>query len=607
MALISSLCVFVLVAHFATPIVCHKRLHQAALFVFGDSIFDPGNNKYINPNTSSQGVNNFPYGESFFKYPTGRASDGRLIPDFIAEYANLPLIPPYFEIGKEHFIHGVNFASGGSGCLAFTANNDFLFPLLANLTSPYSDTEYLHMVMGNLTSVLKGVYKEGGRKFVMFNLGPLGCIPSIRALNLQKGVTNGSCMDEATNKAKMFNLALPRMFKQLEEQLPGFKYTIFNFSKVLADSINNPTKYAHFATRIVCHERPHQAALFVFGDSIFDPGNNNYINTTASFQANYLPYGESFFKYPTGRTSNGRLIPDFIAEYANLPLIPPYFQIGKKHFDHGVNFASAGSGCLVETARGFVIDLQTQLKYFQNVVQLLKKKVGKTETKQILSSAVYIFSTGSNEVFAPLSANSTFPYSDTEYLQMIMGNLTTVLKGVYKEGGRKFVMLNLGPLGCVPSVRALNLQKGVTNGSCMEEVTNIAKMFNSALPKMLKHLEKQLPGFKYTIFNTFKVLAESIDNPTKFGFKISETACCGTGPFRGIFSCGGKRQVLRYKRWLVVGQVHFEGFLVVEGRGRLKEYELYNNVKDYLFFDSVHPTSWPTRNTANYYGMELQM
>ena len=48
------------------------------------------------------------------------------------------------------------------------------------------------------------------------------------------------------------------------------------------------------------------------------------------------------------------------------------------------------------------------------------------------------------------------------------------------------------------------------------------------------------------------------------GFKISETACCGTGPFRGILSCGGKRQV--------------------------KEYELCKNVKDYLFFDSVHPS-----------------
>ncbi|KAL3366267.1 hypothetical protein AABB24_011094 [Solanum stoloniferum] len=321
---------------------------------------------------------------------------------------------------------------------------------------------------------------------------------------------------------------------------------------------------AHFATPVVCHKRSHQAALFVFGDSIFDPGNNNYINTIASFQANYLPYGESFFKYPTGRTSNGRLIPDFIAEYANLPLIPPYFQIGKKHFIHGVNFASASSGCLAETARGFVIDLQTQLKYFKNVAKLLKKKVGRRKSKQILSNAIYIFSTANNDIFASLSANSTFPYSDREYQHMIMGNLTSVWKGIYKEGGRKFVMLNLGPLGCLPSVRALNLQIGVTNGSCMEKATNKAKMFNSALPKMIKKLEKQLPGFKYTIFNFFKVFADSIHNPTKYGFKISKTACCGTGPFRGILSCGGKRQV--------------------------KEYELCNNVKDYLFFDSSHPS-----------------
>jgi len=74
-----------------------------------------------------------------------------------------------------------------------------------------------------------------------------------------------------------------------------------------------------------------------------------------------------------------------------------------------------------------VIDLQTQLKYFQNVAQLLKKKVGETESKQILSNAVYIFSTGTND-FTPLVTNSTFQNPDREYLQMIMGNLTAVLK-----------------------------------------------------------------------------------------------------------------------------------------------------------------------------------
>lgn len=55
-----------------------------------------------------------------------------------------------------------------------------------------------------------------------------------------------------------------------------------------------------------------EAALFIFGDSLFDVGNNNYLNTTTSTQANFYPYGENYFKYPTGRFNDGRVIPDFI-------------------------------------------------------------------------------------------------------------------------------------------------------------------------------------------------------------------------------------------------------------------------------------------------------
>ena len=60
------------------------------------------------------------------------------------------------------------------------------------------------------------------------------------------------------------------------------------------------------------HPKEHAAALFVFGDSLFDVGNNNYSNTTADNQANYSPYGETFFNYPSGRFSDGRVIPDLI-------------------------------------------------------------------------------------------------------------------------------------------------------------------------------------------------------------------------------------------------------------------------------------------------------
>lgn len=62
-------------------------------------------------------------------------------------------------------------------------------------------------------------------------------------------------------------------------------------------------------------ERPRKnVALFVFGDSFLDAGNNNYINTTTLDQANFWPYGETYFKFPTGRFSDGRLMSDFIGK-----------------------------------------------------------------------------------------------------------------------------------------------------------------------------------------------------------------------------------------------------------------------------------------------------
>ncbi|KAF8012798.1 hypothetical protein BT93_I0834 [Corymbia citriodora subsp. variegata] len=61
--------------------------------------------------------------------------------------------------------------------------------------------------------------------------------------------------------------------------------------------------------------------LFVFGDSPLDARSNLYLNT--SVKTNYFPYGETFFKHPTGRVCDGRIVPDFIAEYAKLPLIRP--------------------------------------------------------------------------------------------------------------------------------------------------------------------------------------------------------------------------------------------------------------------------------------------
>jgi hypothetical protein len=54
-------------------------------------------------------------------------------------------------------------------------------------------------------------------------------------------------------------------------------------------------------------------ATFIFGDSLVDAGNNNYIATLS--KANYPPNGIDFLGHqPTGRYTNGRTIVDILGD-----------------------------------------------------------------------------------------------------------------------------------------------------------------------------------------------------------------------------------------------------------------------------------------------------
>ncbi|XAR49843.1 hypothetical protein NMG60_11004000 [Bertholletia excelsa] len=313
-------------------------------------------------------------------------------------------------------------------------------------------------------------------------------------------------------------------------------------------------------------------ALFNLGDSLFDAGNNNYINTTTALQANFQPYGEIFFRHPTGRFSDGRLISDFIAEYAKLPLLPPYKQPGNHQFTYGVNFASAGAGALSETFQGMVISLKMQRANFNKVKKMLEQKLGEEGAKKLFSRAIYLFSIGSNDYFSTFLTNSTSVfqiYCKSQYVGMVTGNSTTLLKDIYKTGGRKFGFVNLGPLGCYPLARAMNLGN---TGECLEELTTLVKLPNFNLPKVLKKLERRLQGFKYSIFDLYTSVSERMNSPSKYGFEEGKIVCCRSGPYMGLLSCGGTRGI--------------------------KEYKLCSNPSQYVFFDGGHGTEIAHRQLA---------
>lgn len=73
-------------------------------------------------------------------------------------------------------------------------------------------------------------------------------------------------------------------------------------------------------------------ALFIFGDSLVDNGNNNGILTLA--RANYMPYGIDFPQGTTGRFTNGRTFVDILGDATATIIFLTLEQILKSSLIH---------------------------------------------------------------------------------------------------------------------------------------------------------------------------------------------------------------------------------------------------------------------------------
>ncbi|KAL5996475.1 hypothetical protein ACLOJK_026555 [Asimina triloba] len=152
------------------------------------------------------------------------------------------------------------------------------------------------------------------------------------------------------------------------------------------------------------------SASFVFGDSLVDAGNNNYIFSLS--KANMLPNGIDFtpFQEPTGRYTNGRTTADLIGNdyYQNCQELglegfaPPYLApttCGDVVLG-GVNYASGGGGILNETGKIFVgrINLDAQIDNYANTRQDIISRIRMSEALTLLRTAIFSVTMGSNDL-----------------------------------------------------------------------------------------------------------------------------------------------------------------------------------------------------------------
>ncbi|KAJ1413961.1 SGNH hydrolase superfamily [Sesbania bispinosa] len=271
-------------------------------------------------------------------------------------------------------------------------------------------------------------------------------------------------------------------------------------------------------------------ALYVFGDSLLDSGNNNLLPTVA--RANFLPYGLDSTKGPTGRFTNGRTVADFIAEYLGLPYSPPYMSLEVPKSLTGINYASGSCGILPESGNilGKCLNLREQINLFERTVKrdLPRKLKNSTLLSEHLSKSIYIFSVGSNDYINNYLETKFYDtskrYLPQPFAQLLIHNLSHQLERLYNLGARKVVMFEIGPIGCIPAISRTHAHKG----DCMEETNQIVSYFNKRLTPMLQNLTSSLPGSIFVLGRANSLGYDIIKNPSNYGLRDGSNPCCIT-------------------------------------------------------------------------------
>lgn len=278
----------------------NRKCAFEAIFNFGDSNSDTGGFFAAFP---AEGA---PFGMTYFKKPVGRATDGRLTIDFLAQAFGLPFISPYLQSIGSDYRHGANFATLASTVLLpntslfVTGISPFSLAIQLNqmkqfktmvdelqpqgwvhlpqpdifgkslytfyigqndFTSKLSSLgiirvkQYLPQVVAQIAGTIMELYGLGGRTFVVQNLAPVGCYPAflVELPREKSDIDKYGCMVSYNKAVVDYNDMLREALRQTREAMPDADVVYVDTHAVLLDLFQNPTSHGlKYGTKACC-------------------------------------------------------------------------------------------------------------------------------------------------------------------------------------------------------------------------------------------------------------------------------------------------------------------------------------------------------------------
>ncbi|KAL0656897.1 hypothetical protein Bca4012_077481 [Brassica carinata] len=516
-----------------------------AVFFFGDSIFDTGNNNNLKSKIKS---NYRPYGMDFpSRVATGRFSNGKVASDYISTYLGVKeIVPAYLDqklqqnqLQRSDLLTGVSFASGGAGFDPETSESVEVIPMLDQLSyfqdyvkrvkklvgkkeakrivskgvaivvAGGTDLIYTYFGIGaqhlktdidsyttlmadSAASFVLQLYGYGARRIGVIGTPPLGCTPSQRVKDKK------ICDEEINYAAQLFNSKLAIILDQLSETLRNSTLVYMDIYSIFSKILESPAHYGFEEIKKPC------CKIGLTGGGVFCKKKTSKI----------CPNTSSYLFWDAEGLGIKNLVPAFRSSFLKSSELPT-----------GVCFASGGSGLDKFTAsiQG-VIWVQDQLKDFQSYIQKLSQEVGDAaKVKEIIANAVVLISAGNNDIAITFFATRAkkLRYNIETYTDQLIEWKTTFMQNLYNMGARKFAVLGTLPLGCLPGARQLS-----GDLICLPHVNHGAKIYNQKVANLVVKFRQSLPDGKFVYIDMYNSLLDVIENPSKYGFRTAKPCCC---------------------------------------------------------------------------------
>ncbi|KAL4387572.1 hypothetical protein GQ457_09G031200 [Hibiscus cannabinus] len=571
-----------------------------SIFSFGDSITDTGNLLAISRSESIRLPPSafLPNGRTFFRHPSGRRCDGRLIIDFLAEALGFPFLPPYYG-SSEQLEHGANFAVAGACALnsSFLAErgipshstnislgvqvNSFKH-LLPSLCSSSSDCkEFLRtslIVMGEIGgndythAIREGIKTEEIQEFVPLVVErtdrvwssdilvpgqfPMGCSPSVltqfQGSDKDNYDPSTGCLTWPNQFSEQHSELLRKELEKLRTQHPDANIVFVDYYDPAMRIYHSPKEFGFKETLKACCGT---GGLYNFNHSksCGYPPLERCCNDPSSYVSwDGIHYTEAMYKLLADVVFE-ELMNTIPTEALGFPFLPPYYGCrngSSEQLELGVNFAVAGAFALNSSflaERGITsttnISLGVQVNSFKHFLPSLCSS--SSDRKEFLRTSLIVMGVIGGNDYTHAIGDGINIEEIREFVPLVVESITSSINELIEFGAVTFLVPGQFPMGCSPSLltqfQGSDKDNYDPSTGCLTWPNQFSKQHSELLRKELGKLRTRHPDANIVYVDYYDQTMRIYHSPKQFGFKETLKACCGTGGlynFNPSIRCG---------------------------------------------------------------------